>query len=61
MLTPADVHYGHAEERLQHRQLILDAAFEAHPERFVGGRPKVKQLPTASFINRPSDDLDNAA
>ncbi len=61
LLTPADVHYGRAAERLQHRQLILDAAYKVHPERFVEGRPKVQQLPDASFINRPSDDLDNAA
>jgi transposase InsO family protein len=61
LLTPADVHHGYAAERLQQRQLVLDAAFAAHPERFVRGRPIVPSLPAASFINKPSEALDNAA
>ena len=31
---------------LQQRQVMLDAAYDAHPERFVHGSPKVRQLPT---------------
>jgi len=61
LLTPADVHHGRAQTRLQERQQILDRAFEAHPERFVRGRPTVPQLPAASYINRPLGELDNAA
>lgn len=61
LLTPTDVHHGYAEERLQQRQRVLDAAFAAHPERFVRGRPIVPSLPAASFINKPSEPLDNAA
>jgi putative transposase len=53
LLTPADVHFGHAEERRAKRQLILDAAYVAHPERFVHGRPTPLKLAPASYINRP--------
>ena len=35
MLTPASVHYGHAAEILVQRGKTLDAAYAAHPERFV--------------------------
>ena len=55
LLTPADVHHGRANAILQQRQVTLDAAYAAHPERFVNGNPKVRQLPTASYINRPQE------
>jgi len=55
LLTPADVHHGRAHTILQQRQVTLDAAYAAHPERFVHGSPKVPQLPTASYINRPQE------
>ena len=40
MLAPEVVHYGRAQEALAQRQRILEAAWAAHPERFVGGIPK---------------------
>lgn len=63
LLTPADVHHGRAQEILQRRQGVLIAAYAAHPERFVNGKPKAKTLPEASYINRPkqTDDLESAA
>ncbi len=54
LLTPADVHHGRANERIAARQIVLDAAYDAHPERFVRGRPKALQLAPASYINRPA-------
>ncbi len=60
LLTPSDVHHGRAPQRLEKRQRIMDAAYDAHPERFVHGKPNVRQLPTASYINRPLDALDNS-
>ncbi len=60
LLTPSDVHHGRAPQRLEKRQRIMDAAYGAHPERFVHGKPNVGQLPTASYINRPLDALDNS-
>jgi len=61
LLTPNDVHYGRAPQRLNERQRIMDAAYGAHPERFVHGKPKVRQLPIASYINRPHDAVDNSS
>lgn len=55
LLTPADVHHGRAQAILRQRQVTLDAAYAAHPKRFVRGNPKAHGLPTASYINRPQD------
>jgi putative transposase len=52
--TPSDVHHGRVVEKTALRQVVLDAAYAAHPERFVNGRPKPLQLAAASYINRPS-------
>ena len=40
-LTPATVHGGQAPTVLAQRQLVLDAAYQQHPERFVNGPPRV--------------------
>ena len=53
LLTPADVHYGHAEQRVAERQVVLDAAFDAHPERFPRGRPIAQRPPREVWINKP--------
>jgi putative transposase len=53
LLTPSDVHHGRVEEKTKRRQAVLDAAFAAHPERFVRGRPKPLEIDPASYINRP--------
>ena len=52
-LTPAMVHYRFAEGIRDQRQVVLAAAFAAHPERFVGGMPRPAVLPTAVWINPP--------
>jgi putative transposase len=56
LLTPADVHYGRAQERLAQRQAVLQQAYTAHPERFVQGPPTVPRLATAVWINPPAAD-----
>jgi putative transposase len=53
LLTPADVHFGRAEDRHANRIIVLKAAQRAHPERFVAGIPIPPPLPTAAWINRP--------
>ncbi len=53
LLTPADVHYGRAQEKLVQRQLVLARAYAAHPERFVMGPPTVPPLAAAVWINPP--------
>ena len=54
LLTPFDVHYGLAETRIAERRRVLEAAFEAHPERFPRGVPKPALLPTEVWINNPT-------
>jgi putative transposase len=58
LLTPAQVHHGKAEEVLADRQTALDAAFEAHPERF-GRRPQAPQLPREVWINPPASGVSS--
>jgi len=53
--TPADVHYGTAEITRQKRAGVLDAAYAAHPERFVRKPPQPPKLRTETWINRPDD------
>ena len=53
MLTPQDVHYGLAQQRLAERAVVLTAAYAAHPERFPHGVPTPDTLPQAVWINKP--------
>jgi len=53
LLTPAMVHFGEAETVLAHRQAVLDAAYQAYPDRFVRRPPKPLPLPTEVWINKP--------
>jgi putative transposase len=55
LLTPADVHYGRAEQVLAARQQVLDGAYVAHPERFVRQPPTPARLPEQVWINQPLD------
>jgi putative transposase len=52
--TPADVFFGRVAPLAQTRQQALDAAFSAHPERFVAGCPKVR-LPASKVSINPID------
>ena len=54
MLTPAVVHFGEASAVLAHRQVVLDAAYLAHPDRFVRQPPKPLPLPSEVWINKPA-------
>jgi putative transposase len=53
LLTPVTVHYGQAQAVLDQRQIVLQAAYAAHPERFVRGEPTPLSLPTEVWINKP--------
>ena len=53
MLTPHDVHHGLAPAVIAKRKRTLEAAWAAHPERFVKGTPKPTPLPEAVWINPP--------
>jgi putative transposase len=53
--TPHNVHYGHAETVHVKRADVLAAAYTRNPERFVRKHPEPAALPTAAWINRPTD------
>jgi putative transposase len=53
MLTPRNVHYGETQVVLAQRQAALDAAYAAHPERFVRRPPAAVAPPTSAWINPP--------
>jgi putative transposase len=56
LLTPSMVHYGHAGAVIERRQVVLDAAYQAHPERFVRSAPKSLGVPQEVWINKPSEN-----
>lgn len=49
--TPADVHFGRAPQIQLARARVLDAAYAAHPERFVRDSPRPPALPGPAWIN----------
>jgi putative transposase len=53
LLTPATVHHGEAAAVIKRRGAVLDAAYAAHPERFVRRTPRPAEPPTAVWINPP--------
>jgi putative transposase len=53
LLTPEALHYGRAPEVHAQRAAVLQAAYRAHPERFVNHPPIPPPLPTAAWINPP--------
>jgi putative transposase len=58
MMTPAMVHYGRAQSIREKRQGVLDAAYLAHPERFVRRPPAPLPLPKEVWINKPKNSDD---
>jgi len=54
LMTPAAIHYGHAEQVHAARTSVLEAAFARNPERFVRKPPVPPELPTAAWINKPN-------
>ena len=53
--TPASVHFGTAAAVRAERALVLDAAYAAHPDRFVNGAPTPPALPGPAWINKPKE------
>ena len=58
LVTPSSLHYGEAAQVVVSRQATLQTAYATHPERFVHGRPKPPQLPSAVWINPPTNKDD---
>jgi putative transposase len=55
LVTPASLHYGKASEIVASRKQTLALAYAAHAERFVNGTPTPPDLPSAVWINPPSN------
>jgi putative transposase len=53
--TPASVHFGTAPLVREQRVRVLDAAYAAHPERFVNKPPEPPRLPGPAWINPPKE------
>lgn len=56
LLTPAVVHFGRAEEIIGKRRIVLETAYQKHPERFFNGPPKSQEMPSAAWINKPDQE-----
>ena len=61
LLTPQQVHSGQAGQLHHRRQIVLDAAYARHPNRFVRIAPQAPALPTAAWINPPENSKKLAA
>jgi putative transposase len=60
LMTPPAVHHGQAAQLRTARTRVLHTAYERHPERFVRKPPAPPELPTAAWINKPSDTNEAA-
>lgn len=56
LVTPAQRHSGDDKTVYGRRQLVLEAFYKQHPERFVHGLPSPPELPTDVWINRPNEE-----
>lgn len=52
--TPASVHFGTAAAVRAERAQVLNAAYAAHPERFINKTPTPPPLPGPTWINKPT-------
>ncbi|WP_322779002.1 IS3 family transposase [Frankia sp. Cas4] len=58
LYTPASVHDGTWKYVRDRRQIVLDAAYVEHPERFHRGPPQAPKLPGRVWINRPPSKIE---
>lgn len=56
-LTPADVHFGRAQDVLARRDAVMQAASRQQPRRFGPNGPAQRALPNVVYINKPIDAL----
>ncbi len=55
LMPPRAIHYGEDAALRAQRSRVLEAAYAAHPERFVRGTPVLPPLPEAVWINKPKE------
>ena len=58
LYTPESVHDGTWKYVRDTRQLVLDAAYAEHPERFHKGPPHAPELPCRAWINCPPSKIE---
>lgn len=59
LLTPEAVHHGLTDEICKARSEVLQAAYDAHPERFVKKIPVPPTVPEAARINKPKPTAES--
>lgn len=59
--TPEQMFTGRYRAIAEARQQALEESFEAHPERFISGRPEVAMLPESVLISPVQPDADDSA
>ncbi len=57
LMTPAAVHFGHAQTIHDERARMLAAAYAERPERLVRGVPRPPEVPAAPWINQPKTGM----
>lgn len=58
LLPPAVLHHGLAPAAIERRRETLNAAYIAHPERFVRHPPQPPLVPTEVWINKPQPPIN---
>ena len=58
LYTPGSVHDGTWKYVRDARQIVLDAAYAVHPERFHQGPPRAPELPSRVWINQPPAKIE---
>jgi len=54
-LTPAQVHYGLADQIYENRRQVLHEAYQLHPKRFKNQIPRPPRMAEAVWINKPKE------
>jgi len=55
LLTPAQVHYGLADQIYENRRQVLHEAYQLHPKRFKNQIPRPPRMAEAVWINKPKE------
>jgi putative transposase len=58
LYTPGSVHDGTWKYVRDARQIVLDAAYAVHPDRFHHGPPRAPELPNRVWINQPPAKIE---
>ena len=60
LYTPASVHDGSWIKVRKARQAVLDAAYQANPDRFRRGHPIAPTVPKKAWINQPPSTIETS-